>query len=205
MRIPGSIKTAGLMVAAVLLGLTAVQGTYALWSSAAVATPGTVQASSFTVNLTGSPSTASTPMTVNGQATSLALTTTQAPLQDLVRGGSVYTSVKIGNASDAGGVFDINVTASAPTLSNVGSGTLAGHLSVAATMAASQDACPTATGYQSLASGVTTPAIVKGADAVLCFRVTLSSTAPVSVEGNSVSILIPLHARQKCGVPNGCA
>ena len=101
MRIPRSIKTAGLMVAAVLLGLMAVQGTYALWSATAVAQPGTVKASSFTVNLTGNPSGSSVPMTVNDQATTLALTTAQAPLGDLVRGSSVYTSIGIGNASDA--------------------------------------------------------------------------------------------------------
>ncbi|XAS71213.1 SipW-dependent-type signal peptide-containing protein [Micrococcaceae bacterium Sec5.1] len=206
MRIPRSIKTAGLLVAAVLLGLMAVQGTYALWSATAVAQPGTVKASSFTVNLTGSPSGSSVPMTVNDQATTLALTTAQAPLADLVRGSSVYTSIGIGNASDAGGVFDITVTATAPTVSNVSGGTMAGYLTVTAASAASSTACSSASGYQPLTgAGFTTPAIAKGATATLCFKVTLDAAAPSSVEGNSVSITLPLHARQKCGVPNGCA
>ncbi|MFJ5958115.1 hypothetical protein ACIQC5_19425 [Paenarthrobacter sp. NPDC092416] len=206
MRIPRSIKTAGLMVAAVLLGLMAVQGTYALWSATAIAQPGTVQASAFTVNLTGSPSTTTVPMTVNGQATTLALTTAQAPLADLVRGGSVFTSISIGNASDAGGAFDITVTATAPTLSDVAGGSLASYLSVSVGSAASPATCGSSTGYQPLtAAGFESSIIAKGGTGVLCFKVTLDPAAPASVEGHSVTITIPLHARQNCGVPNGCA
>ncbi|OFI37623.1 hypothetical protein BIU82_07010 [Arthrobacter sp. SW1] len=204
MRIPRSIRTAGLLLAAVLLGLAAVQGSYALWAATAAATPGTVRAATFTVNLTGTASTTPVPMTVDGQPTTLALTTAQAPLQELIRGGSVYTPLTITNASDAGGTFDVAVTASAPTVSNADGGNLAAYLSISAARAASPASCAVAL-YQPLATGVTTPAIAKGGTAVLCFKVTLDVAAPLSVEGNSVAISIPLHARQQCGVPNGCA
>lgn len=205
MRIPKSIRTAALLLAAVLLGLMTVQGSYALWSATKTAQPGTVQSAAFTVNLTGSPSQATVPMTIDGQATTLALTSGSAPLQDLVRGGSVYSGLEIANASDAGGTFDIAVTAAAATLGNVDGGTLAGYLSVEVAGAASREGCSAATGYQPLAGSFTTANIPKGASAVLCFKVTLNPAAPSSVDGNSVRITIPLHARQKCGVSNGCA
>ena len=205
MRIPRSIKTAGMMLAAVLLGLMAVQGSYALWAEAATGTPGTVQSAAFTVNLSSTPSGRTVPMTIDGQPATLALTTTDAPLQDLARGGSVYTSLAIANASDAGGDFDISITATEASLVNLDGGALAGYLGISATRAASPAACTTAIGYQNLSSGFTTSVIAKGGSTVMCFKVTLDAAAPASIEGNSVAITIPLQARQECGVPHGCA
>jgi hypothetical protein len=115
MGIPRSLRAAALIAAAVLLGLLTVQGSYALWNVGTSAAPGTVSAASFTVNLTGSPSGQVTPMTLaGGQAASLALLTQATALTP---GTAVYAGALVGNASDAGGVFSIDVTAGAPATS----------------------------------------------------------------------------------------
>jgi hypothetical protein len=204
MGIPRSLRAAALIAAAVLLGLLTVQGSYALWNVGTSAAPGTVSAASFTVNLTGSPSGQVTPMTLaGGQAASLALLTQATALTP---GTAVYAGAHVGNASDAGGMFSIDVTAGAPTVTNAGNGSLSLYLSVGAKTATSTAACATATGYAPLtAAGLTSAAVPKGGSTVLCFEVKLSSAAPATVKGQSVSITIPLTARQLCGVPGGCA
>jgi predicted ribosomally synthesized peptide with SipW-like signal peptide len=75
MRIKRTLQAAGLIAAAVILGLLTVQGTYALWSATAVASPGAVSSASFTVNLTAAPSGQVTTMTLpDGQPANVALT-----------------------------------------------------------------------------------------------------------------------------------
>lgn len=205
MRIPKSVRTSGVLLGAVLLGLMTVQGTYALWSATASSSPGTLRSSSFTVNLTGNPSATTVPMTINGQPSTLALTTLSAPLADLTPGGSIHTALEVTNASDAGGVFDIAVTASPAALVNIDGGTLAGYLGLSVASAGSMDGCAAATNYTLLTAGFTTPDIPKGQKTVLCFKVSLDLAAPLSVVGGqSVLITVPLTAAQRCGVPDGC-
>jgi hypothetical protein len=128
MGIPRSLRATALIAVAVLLGLLAVQGSYALWNSLVSRAPGTVTAASFTVNLTGTPSGQGTPMTLaGGQSASLALTSQNAVLSP---GTATYANVLVGNASDAGGAFSISVTADAPTLVNNAGGSLASYLTV---------------------------------------------------------------------------
>jgi hypothetical protein len=200
MGIPRQLRAAALVAAAVLLGLLTVQGSYALWSAATAAAPGTVTSASFDVNLTGAPSNRITSMTVAGAPASLALTTQSIPLAALMPGTAVYASVTATNNTDAGGQFNISVTSGTPVLTNAGGGSLATHLTVSAKSAASAAACGT-TGY----IGLTPVTVPKGASTTLCFEVRLASNAPAAVKGQSVSISIPLTATQLCGVPSGCA
>ncbi|MFP3461350.1 SipW-dependent-type signal peptide-containing protein [Arthrobacter globiformis] len=205
MRVPRALRAAALIAAAVLLGLLAVQGTYALWNAATSAPPGTVQAASFTVNLTGSPSGVSTPMTqANGQAASLSLNSAAA---SLTPGTSAYASATVTNASDAGGAFSITVTADNANVANVGAGTLAAYLTVNAKIGATTADCSVTSGYNTTltaTTGLTSAAVPKGGSTVLCFQVTLAANAPATVKGQSVNITVPLTARQLCGVPAGC-
>lgn len=207
MRIPRSFRAAALIAAAALLGLLAVQGTYALWSSTAVATPGTVTGADFTVYLLGSPSSQTTAMTLaDGQPGTLALTTSAAPAADLLPGTSIYTAVSASNDSNAGGTFSVTLTAGPAALANTGGGALAQYLTVSAATSANATNCSHASGYQALATTTFTSApIAKGASAVMCFKVQLSSSAPSSVKGQTVNISVPLTANQVCGVPGGCA
>ena len=54
MKTPRVLKAAGLIVAAVVLGLMTVQGSYALWNAAVTSNPGTVQAADFKILVNGS-------------------------------------------------------------------------------------------------------------------------------------------------------
>lgn len=203
MGIPRSLRATALVAAAVLLGLLAVQGSYALWNAMVPAAPGTLSAASFTVNLTGSPSGQTTPMTMaGGQSASLALTAQNAVLSP---GTSTYADVLVGNASDAGGAFSISVTAENPTVANAGGGSLAQYLSVSAKTAAATADCAITTNYTPLTSaGLTSGAVPKGGSVVMCFEVKLSTAAPAAVKGQTANITVPLTARQLCGVPTGC-
>lgn len=207
MGIPRSLRAAALIAAAVLMGILTVQGTYALWAANASAAPGSVSSASFNVSLTGMPSGQSTNMTLaNGQAASLAVTTQSAPLAELTPGTAVHSSVSATNNSDAGGQFSISVKAGAPTVTNVGAGSLAQYLSVSAKKVATPAECSTTTGYAQLTSaGLITAAVPKGGTAVVCFEVRLAANASSTVKGQAVSISIPLTASQLCGVPSGCA
>ena len=202
MRIKRTLQAAGLIAAAVILGLLTVQGTYALWSATAVAAPGVVSSASFTVNLTATPSGQATAMTLaDGKPANLAL----APAEALLPGTSVYGGVVVTNSTDAGGAFNTVATVGQPTLVNVSGGTLAQYLSVNGKTAASATDCSTASGYAPLAaSGLASPAVPKSGSTVFCFQVTLSSAAPSTVKGQAVNIALPLTVRQLCGVPGGC-
>jgi predicted ribosomally synthesized peptide with SipW-like signal peptide len=207
MGIPRSLRAAALIAAAVLMGLLTVQGTYALWAANASATPGSVSSASFNVSLTGMPSGQTTDMTLaGGQAASLALTTQSVALAALAPGAAVHSSVSATNNSDAGGQFSISITAGAPTVTNVGGGSLAQYLTVSAKNVATTAECSTTTGYAQLTSaGLATAAVPKAGTTVVCFEVKLSATAPSSLKGQAVNISIPLTASQLCGVPSGCA
>ncbi|MFE4541423.1 hypothetical protein [Arthrobacter sp. NPDC056727] len=197
MRIPRHLRAAALVVAAVLMGLLTVQGSYALWAAAASATPGAVTAASFDVSLTGTPTGQVTNMTAaGGQAAIISL----SPSTALTPGSAVYSSVSATNNSDAGGQFNISVTAGAPTVSNVAGGGLASYVTVSAKSATSAAACGT-TGY----TGLTPVTVPKGASTTLCYEIKLASNAPATVKGQAVSISVPLTATQLCGVPSGCA
>ncbi|TAP45207.1 hypothetical protein [Arthrobacter sp. S39] len=203
MRIPRMLRAGALIAAAVVLGLLAVQGTYALWNAGTSTAPGTVTSASFDVALTASPS---------GQASNMSLSGGTAATINLVQsatitpGTSVYASVAAANNSNAGGTFNTTVTVDQATLANVNGGSLAQYLTVSAKNVATAAECSTLTGYATLTSaGLTSASVPKAASTVLCFQVSMSSTAPVSVKGQAVNISLPITARQLCGVPSGCA
>lgn len=86
-----ALKAAGLIVAAVVLGLMTVQGSYALWNTAVPANAGTIQAADFSIK-------------VNGQDMAAALV--PLSLGELVPGNTAYTAIEIKN--------NVNVTPDSP-------------------------------------------------------------------------------------------
>jgi len=203
MRIPRMLRAGALIAAAVILGLLAVQGTYALWNASTSASPGTVSSASFDVSLTATPSGQATNMSLPGGASA---TINLGQPTSLAPGTPVYASLVVGNNSNAGGTFSTSVTAGQAEVSNVGYGILAQYVTVSAKFASAVAECYSAAGYAQLtAAGLTSGAVPKAASTVLCFQVSLSSSTSMLLKGQAVNISLPLTARQLCGVPSGCA
>ncbi|MEW1812476.1 hypothetical protein AB0284_17435 [Pseudarthrobacter phenanthrenivorans] len=202
MGIKRPLQAAALIAASVILGLLTVQGTYAIWNATTSTGPGTVSSAAFTVGLTSVPSGQATAMTLtDGSPASLAIT----PITALVPGGSAYGGLTVANNTNAGRSFDTAVTVTKGTLTSTGDGSLAQNITVNAKTGSLPTDCNTTTGYTALgASGLTSPAVAKGGSTVLCFQVSLNSTAPASAKGQTVSIPLTITARQLCGVPGGC-
>jgi len=202
MRTKRRLQAAALIAVAVVLGLFAVQGSYALWSAAASASPGTITSASFDTTMTAVNTGQSTTMTLSNGA---AATLTLSPAGNLGPGTSVYGGVVVTNNTNAGGQFNTAITASQPTIANVNGGALAGYVRVNAKTAASSTECSIATGFAPVSStGLVSPAVVKGGSTVFCFQISLDSSAPATVKGQAVNISLQLTARQLCGVPSGC-
>ena len=203
MRIPRMLRAGALIAAAVVLGLLAVQGTYALWNAGTSVAPGTVSSASFDVSLSASPSGQATNMSLPGGTSAtinLGSATTLAP------GTPVYASLVTSNNSNAGGTFSTSITAGQATVTNVGFGSLAQYVTVSAKFASAVADCTTASGYTALTSAeLTSGAVPKATSTVLCFQVSLSTSASFLMKGQAVNISLPLTARQLCGVPSGCA
>jgi len=203
MRIPRMLRAGALIAAAVVLGLLAVQGTYALWNAGTSAAPGTVSSASFDVSLTASPSGQATNMSLPG-GTSATINLGAVTL--LAPGTPVYASLVVGNNSNAGGTFSTSITAGQADVTNVGYGALAQYVTVSAKFVSAAPECYSPTGYTPLtAAGLTSAAVPKAASTVLCFQVSLSSSTSILLKGQAVNISLPLTARQLCGVPSGCA
>ncbi|NVM99935.1 hypothetical protein [Arthrobacter sp. SDTb3-6] len=197
MRSTPMLKAAGLVLAAVLLGLMAVPGSYALWNSAASASAGTIQAADFRVTLTDTQTSNTTDMTLpNGTAAAIALTTT--PAGALVPGQATYAGVQVGNVTNAGGAFTIRAAVgSTPVKTDTGSG-LAGYLTVKAVAAGSLAQCASASLYTlALPTDLPSMAIAKGSTGVFCFQVSLNAAMPANLAGSTAGISIPLTVAQQ--------
>ncbi|WP_457945918.1 hypothetical protein ACTAQI_11275 [Pseudarthrobacter sp. alpha12b] len=203
MRTKRRLQAAALTAVAVVLGLFTVQGTYALWSAAAAASPGVVTSASFDMALTAVNTGQTTNMTLSDGKTSATLAL--SPAGTLGPGTSVYGGVVVTNNTNAGGQFNTAITGTQPAIANVSGGTLATYTSVNAKTASSSAECSNTTGFMPISTtGLVSPTVAKGSSTVFCFQVSLSSSAPSSVKGQAVNISLQLTARQLCGVPSGC-
>ena len=197
MRSSQMMKAAGLVLAAVLLGLLAVQGSYALWNKAVSANAGTIQAADFRVSLTDTQTTNTTNMTLpDGSAASLALTTTPAGV--VIPGQSTYAGVQIGNVTNAGGAFTIQAAiGSIPGKTDTGNG-LAGYMTVKAVAATSLAQCASDALYTSaLPTDLPSMTIAKNATGVFCFKVSLSAATPAGMAGTTAGVSIPIVVTQQ--------
>ena len=87
-----ALKAAGLIAAAVVLGLLTAQGSYALWNTTAPANAGTVQAADFKILLNNVEMSKPTPIALD--------------IGELAPGTPAYTSLTVANK--------VNVTAASP-------------------------------------------------------------------------------------------
>lgn len=173
------LKAAGLVLAAVVLGLLTVQGSYALWNKAVSANAGTIQAASFDVEMKSSAGTSLMTLDSGAKGT--------VPLNagTVNAGASAFTGVQLANKSNAGGQFTIRASAGTPITSGPWR---VEHRIVPGTDPA---AC-TAAAYK--ASTADTADIPKGGAGVFCFQISLAETA--SIQGQQVALTVPLEVVQ---------
>ncbi|MDQ0768094.1 hypothetical protein QF031_000843 [Pseudarthrobacter defluvii] len=157
MRTKRRLKAAALTAFAVVLGLFTVQGSYALWSAAASASPGTITSASFDVALKAVNTGLLTNMTLTkGTAATLTL----SPVGTLGPGTSVNGGVVVTNNTNAGGQFNTAITAAQPIIANVNGGTLASYVGVNAKTAASSSECNTPSSFAPISSaGLVSPTV----------------------------------------------
>jgi len=183
-----ALKATGLVLCAVLLGLVAVQGTYALWSAAVQTADGNLQAASFNVEMDGGSGVVMMRQPDGSQGT-VGLAT--APLGPVNAGQSVYAGVKLTNLTDAGGSFTLAASAGQPVLG----GPLAHLLAVEQRAVAGSDLAACSDPALFAGSAGRNLELPKSASGLLCFRVTLSAAA--NAEGQTSTISIPLTVEQK--------
>lgn len=180
MRTTSALKTAALVITAVVLGLGTVQGSLAVWNTTTASAAGTVQAADFAVTLK-SGSGAIQRLNANGQPATVAL----PALTGLKPGETRIIPVAVTNATAAGnGNFRIRTTSSTPTVT----GAASGYLTATAGFGES-DSCPAAAPPASAQ-------LAQGGTATLCVAISLSSAAPATAGGQSNSVSVKLTATQ---------
>ena len=179
-----ALKAAGLIFAAVALGLMTAQGSYAVWNAGTTAAAGTVQSASFDVEMDNGSGAPVLMTQADGSQGTVALN-----VGTVNAGASAYTGVKITNKSNAGGQFTIRTSvAGAPQFSAAGNLWTIQHRAVSGTNPA---ACNAELFAGSQAQTVDLP---KGTSGIICFQVSLAATA--NIQGQVTAISVPLTAAQ---------
>lgn len=189
-------KATAYIGAGIALGLAAVGGSYALWNKLVPAGAGTVQSADFLITLTGSNNPGTYNMVLSdGTPATVSLTSAATPLEDLFPGTPAYAGVSIGNATIAGSAFTVSATLPGPpVIADSGPGTgLSQYLSIQYATAADLVGCTAGLGYQDTFSAMQIP---KGGSVAVCFRIQLTAAAPSELQGQSVSIAVPLSVAQ---------
>lgn len=196
MKSTRALKATGLVLVAVVLGLLAVQGSYAVWNKSISANAGTVQAADFRVSLTDIGSGRDTNMTLaDGTAATLSLSTT--PIGNVIPGQSTYAGVQLGNKTDAGGDFTVLATTAAPIITNGAGSQLAQYLQLKVVAAPSLAQCNAATFNASPASsGTAQTKIPKTGTGAFCFQVTLAANMPAALAGQTAAVAVPITVTQ---------
>ena len=175
-----ALKAAGLILAAVVLGLMTVQGSYALWNAAVPSNAGTIQAADFSIK-------------VNGQDMAGALPGLE--IGELKRGNTAYTAIDVMN--------NVNVTATSPLVVKLNltglapSDNFGGHLVVKTFVPDAGVKCASvaAASYSAAPASISRTVALKTTQSI-CVAVELKSTVSVTRLGNPINIPINLTAAQ---------
>src|SRR5690606_11557734 len=177
------LRMTAVMVAAVVAGLLAVQGTWALWNDSVASGAQSIQAADFQVNLNGNPT------IVNGSAVTVSLADAGA----LVPGGAVHTAINVTVPTNASAAFTVAATVGTPLVQNPSVAALRDHLRTDVAVAPASGQCAAVSTWTPTA----TATISKAGAAGFCVRIRLLSAAPESVRGASAGISIPVAVNQK--------
>ncbi|MCC3266556.1 hypothetical protein [Arthrobacter gengyunqii] len=174
-----ALKATCLILAAVVLGLMTVQGSYALWNAAVPSNAGTIQSADFKILVTQNGSTAemktlSQPLNLN--------------LAQIKPSESSYTSISVTNSVNASRAMAVK-----PTIA-VGLATegFAEYLSVQAAVKPAGLTCEMApyTGLQNLGE------IAQNGTKEICLKATLKANTPISILGKTTSLPVTLTVSQ---------
>ncbi|MCC9198030.1 hypothetical protein QNO08_04795 [Arthrobacter sp. zg-Y820] len=166
-----ALKAAGLIFAAVVLGLMTVQGSYALWNAAAPSNAGTIQAADFSILINGADMTTTPIDFAAGQ---------------LTRGGK--PAVKYFEVTN-----NVNVTANSPlklqaSLTGLGAvNGFGGHLTVKAAAVTAGTNCDLV-GAGSYSTAPKMPILAKSIPQGICLKAELSGTTPAEYLGRNFSM-----------------
>ena len=175
-----TLKAAGLILAAVVLGLMTVQGSYALWNATAASNAGTIQAADFNVLVNGNPMPA-------GSISKLDI----APLN---RGTAQYTRIDINN--------NVNVTAQSPLVLQasltglVPVDNFGGKLTVKTAPAAAGTDCSTLAPAAYKTGAPVLPALKVAGSQAVCFKVELAADTQAAYLGKPITIPVTLTVAQ---------
>ncbi|WP_146363535.1 hypothetical protein [Arthrobacter yangruifuii] len=179
-----TLKAAGLILAAVVLGLMTVQGSYALWNTMAPSNAGTLQAADFNILVNGSPMTPG-PVAIQIPGT-------------IGKGVNVYAPITVQNT--------VNVTQNSPLVLAATASVYApvdnfgGNLTVKTAVLQAGHTCESmppafyaAVPYPAATHSVTLP--WQGAQTI-CVQATLNRNTPAALMGKDVKINAKLSVAQ---------
>ncbi|MER2133582.1 MAG: hypothetical protein ABS910_02745 [Arthrobacter sp.] len=170
------LKAAGLVLAAVVLGLMSVQGSYALWNAVVPSNAGTVQSANFSILVNGEEMTG-TQQTVNLPG-----------LSAIKPGESTYATALVKNDANASSNMRVQP---AVVIDEVPS-ELRGYMTVQAANLGAAQSCEKAV-YEATPKF---PEIAKGATATICFKVELRANTPGNLLGGLISVPVNLTVSQ---------
>lgn len=177
MRTSAALKAAALLGVAVVLALFTVQGTLALWNTAAVSETQAVTTADFAVLVA--------PAGGMPQRLISTGTVSMPPVTGLMRGTSRTTAITVTNATDAGsGSFAVRATAGTTQVI----GPLAPYLMTTVSSAQGTDCAVT--------QAVRTLDLAQGASGTMCLTVSLAADAPATVGGAAASTELTLSIQQ---------
>jgi predicted ribosomally synthesized peptide with SipW-like signal peptide len=182
------LKSAAVLLGAVIAALMCVSGTLALWSATAESEAGTITAADFSVTLVGANGKGAQMTLPNGTSASVEMA---AGDRTLTPGKSVHAAVEVKNTTMIGRDFTIRASIGQPAVSG-DSPQLREALSLTTAQAADRGSCPSAK-YSSAPSSAD---IAEGESAVFCVRITLAEDAPISIAEQTATITLPITADQ---------
>lgn len=177
------LRVIAVLVLAVLAGVLAVQGTWALWNSAVASGAQSVRAADFEVHVNGHPTVAS------GEAVSVSL----GQAGTLTPGASVHAALNVTVPTNASADFTVEATVGTPQVNSASVGGLGDHLRFQVAPAPGSGKCVDAASWGPAATSV----IGKGGAAGFCVRIQMLQGAPETLRAATATITIPVSVTQK--------
>lgn len=176
------LRVTAAMVFAVLAGVLAVQGTWALWNSAVDSGAQSIRAADFQINVNGSPTIVSgTDVTVSlGEAGTL------------TPGTSVHAALNVAVATNASADFTVVATVGTPQVQQASVAGLPEYLRLQVATAPVSGECADVAAWAPSARAT----VDKGAAAGFCVQIRMLPEAPESLRAATATITIPVSVVQ---------
>lgn len=185
MRTKNMLLTAVVIGLAVVAGLCGVGGTWALWNASVQSAAGTVQAATFDIQVNRQS------IPAGAQSVSVQL---EDPAARLTPSTKVYAAVTLTNATNASTPLKVRADLGVPQPASSTASEMRQSL-VLGTAPLTGGTCTSLapTAYSTTAKTVQ---IAKGGSATYCVEVALKSSAPSTLSGKTVDVVLPLTVSQ---------